>query len=68
MAKKEDKQIDKIDHYLMQIAIVAQPHLKKEQQGKLTRHLQKARERLDPPPPKTEAEIEKGIELLKKLL
>lgn len=52
----------------MQINIVAQPHLKKEHQGKLAKQLLKVKESLDPPAPKTEQEIDKGLERLKQLL
>ena len=48
--------------------IVIQPHLKKEHQGKLSKQLLKAKESINPPALKSEAEIEKGLERLKQLL
>lgn len=48
--------------------IIIQPHLKKEHQGKLSKQLLKAKESINPPAPKSEAEIEKGLERLKQLL
>ena len=52
----------------MQIGIVMQPHLKKENQGKLSKQLLRAKDSIQPPVPKSEEEIEKGLEQLKQLL
>ena len=52
----------------MQIGIVMQPHLKKENQGKLSKQLLRAKDSIQPPAQKSEEEIEKGLERLKQLL
>ena len=61
-------QLDLIDKYLMQIGIIMQPHLKKENQGKLSKQLLRVKDSIQPPAPKSEEEIEKGLERLKQLL